>query len=178
MFFHNNFSSVWVGDWPPFEKELLTRLSLCSLCILIFVILVISHFGFEGGIWVLIAPVPGHCILVTFILFSLFETHPEVHDAFMPFRKLHTSELEYSTILRSHAMRVMSTVDKCIARLDNRPKLRELMTDMGIRHQNYTVKMEYIDVSKNMFYYLSCVRTKTYLGGFRPGPTVHKKKQP
>ena len=25
----------------------------------------ISRFGFEGGIWVLIAPVPGHCILVT-----------------------------------------------------------------------------------------------------------------
>ena len=26
-----------------------------------------SRFGFEGGIWVLIAPVPGHCILVTLI---------------------------------------------------------------------------------------------------------------
>ena len=25
-----------------------------------------SHFGFEVGIWVLIAPVPGLCILVTF----------------------------------------------------------------------------------------------------------------
>ena len=32
-----------------------------------FVILVISSFGFKGGIWVLIAPVPGHCILVTHI---------------------------------------------------------------------------------------------------------------
>ena len=27
--------------------------------------IVISRFGFEGGILVLIAPVPGHCILVT-----------------------------------------------------------------------------------------------------------------
>ena len=69
----------------------------------------------------------------------------------MPFRTLQKSELEYNTILRSHAMRVMSTVDKCIARLDNRPKLREMMTEMGIRHQNYTVKMEYIDVSKMLF---------------------------
>ena len=25
-----------------------------------------SHFGFEVGIWVLISPVPGLCILVTF----------------------------------------------------------------------------------------------------------------
>ena len=32
-----------------------------------FVILVISRFGFVGGIWVLIAQVPGHYILVTFV---------------------------------------------------------------------------------------------------------------
>ena len=30
-----------------------------------FEILVIACFGFEGGIWVLIAPVSVHCILVT-----------------------------------------------------------------------------------------------------------------
>ena len=27
----------------------------------------ISRFGFEGGIWVLIAPVHGHCLPFTFI---------------------------------------------------------------------------------------------------------------
>ena len=32
----------------------------------LFVMLVVSCFGFECGIWDLIAPVPGHCILVTF----------------------------------------------------------------------------------------------------------------
>ena len=32
----------------------------------LFVILFISRFGFEDGIWVLITPVPGHCLLVTF----------------------------------------------------------------------------------------------------------------
>ena len=32
----------------------------------LFVMLAISHFGFEGGMVVLIAPVSGHCILVTF----------------------------------------------------------------------------------------------------------------
>ena len=26
-----------------------------------------SRYGFEDGIWVLIAPVPGHCILVTLL---------------------------------------------------------------------------------------------------------------
>ena len=27
-------SSVWVAEWPPFGKYLLTRLTICSLCIL------------------------------------------------------------------------------------------------------------------------------------------------
>ena len=39
-----------------------------SLYVDYFVILVISRFGFEGGIWVLIAPIPSHCILVSFIM--------------------------------------------------------------------------------------------------------------
>ena len=49
----------------PFGKELLTLYSYCM------VILVICHFGFEGLSWVLIASVPGHCFLVTFISFLL-----------------------------------------------------------------------------------------------------------
>ena len=32
----------------------------------VFKILVFSCLGFEGGIRVLIAPVPGHCVFVTF----------------------------------------------------------------------------------------------------------------
>ena len=31
---HIIFSSVWVAEWPPSEKGLLTRLTICSLCIL------------------------------------------------------------------------------------------------------------------------------------------------
>ena len=31
---HIIFSSVWVDEWPPFGKELLTWLTICSLCIL------------------------------------------------------------------------------------------------------------------------------------------------
>ena len=54
-------SSVWLAVWPPFGRELLTRLTICSLCVLTVVILSISRFDFEGGICV-----PGHCILVTF----------------------------------------------------------------------------------------------------------------
>ena len=28
------FSSVWVAEWPRFRKELLTRLTISSLCVL------------------------------------------------------------------------------------------------------------------------------------------------
>ena len=68
VFVHNTFSSVWVAEWSPFGKELPTRLAVCSHCILSVCILVfLSRFGFEGGVWFLIAPVPVHCLLVTFI---------------------------------------------------------------------------------------------------------------
>ena len=59
-------SSVCVAEWPPFGKYLLTRLTICSLCILttVFVIVVISQFGFEGWINVLIDSVPDRCIVL------------------------------------------------------------------------------------------------------------------
>ena len=37
-------------------------------CTVFIVILVISHFGFEGGTLVLIASVPGHCLPFTFVV--------------------------------------------------------------------------------------------------------------
>ena len=61
-------SSVWVAELPSYGKWLLTRLTKCSLCILTICILVVSRFGFEGWIWVLFAPVPGLCIVFTFMM--------------------------------------------------------------------------------------------------------------
>ena len=47
MCVHIMFCSVWVAEWPPFGRELLTRLTISSLCSLtIYVILVISRFSF------------------------------------------------------------------------------------------------------------------------------------
>ena len=60
IFVHITFSSVMVAEWPSFGKELLTRLTIFSLCILNICILNISRFVFEGGICVLFAPVPDH----------------------------------------------------------------------------------------------------------------------
>ena len=60
MYVHIMFSSVQVAEWPPFGNEQLTRLNICSLCILTLCNCIFSHLGLEGGIWALIAPLPGH----------------------------------------------------------------------------------------------------------------------
>ena len=54
-------SSVWVAEWPPFGKELLTRLTICYLCIM-----TICGFGYFQFLVlrVLNASVPGICILL------------------------------------------------------------------------------------------------------------------
>ena len=54
----------WVAEWPPFRKELLTRLTIGSLCILTICNFSCFPFWFWGRIWVLIPPVSGHSILV------------------------------------------------------------------------------------------------------------------
>ena len=53
----------WVGvAWlPPFAKTLLPWFAMCSLCILSFCGCVISNFGFEVRILVLVVSIPGHC---------------------------------------------------------------------------------------------------------------------
>ena len=80
--------------------------------------------------------------------YRLFDNHPEVQDAFLPFQQLSRQDMEQSAILRSHALRVMGTVDKCVARLDTPDKLKELMSDLGKRHVNYNTKEDFIEVSR------------------------------
>ena len=66
----------------------------------LFVILVISFYGFEGGIWVLIVPVPGHCILV--LLCTQYET---IIFIFLQF-KYSFFNLSFFDILRRRNIRV------------------------------------------------------------------------
>lgn len=89
--------------------------------------------------------------VITFI--GLFETHPEVQDSFLPFRQLSKTDLELSAILRSHSLRVMGTVDKCIARASKPEKLRELMSALGQRHTNYNAQIDFIDMVGQQFVY-------------------------
>ena len=62
------FSTFCIAEWPPFWKELLTLLTICSLCILTICDFSYFRFGFEGGIWVLIA-LPLHTVLLLLKIF-------------------------------------------------------------------------------------------------------------
>ena len=70
MSVHIILSLVCVAEWPPFGKELLSRLTIRSLCILIFVILVISRFCFEERIWVLML----QFLVFAYVLLSFYIT--------------------------------------------------------------------------------------------------------
>ena len=65
---------------------------------LIFIfLLVISRFGFEDMIWVMIAPVPGHRILVTFFqhlcfVFRDFEIQLCIHILYLRVMKNHFTQ--------------------------------------------------------------------------------------
>ena len=68
MYVHIIFSSVKVTEWSSFGKELLTRLTTCSLCTLTICYFSYFPFWFESWIWVLIVSFPDHCLLLTFTI--------------------------------------------------------------------------------------------------------------
>ncbi|CAC5368102.1 uncharacterized protein LOC127738201 [Mytilus californianus] len=77
---------------------------------------------------------------------KLFETHPDVQEVFMPFKGMTKEDLQYSNQLKTHALRVMGTVDKCLARIDDKKKVQEMLHDLGSRHAMYNAKVDYIDL--------------------------------
>ena len=50
----DGFNEVFVAERPPFRKELLIQFTGCVICTSLFVILVVSFFGFEGDASILI----------------------------------------------------------------------------------------------------------------------------
>ena len=77
----------------------------------------------------------------------LFETHPDVQDVFLPFKGQSLDELKQSRQLKSHVLKVMGTVEKCLARIDEPDKMESLLHDLGAKHLLYNARVDYIDVS-------------------------------
>ncbi|XP_018414759.1 PREDICTED: cytoglobin-1-like [Nanorana parkeri] len=78
------------------------------------------------------------------IFIRLFEVHPESKDFFLPFRNVDDlHELITSKDLRAHGLRVLSFVEKSIARIDNSDRLKELTLELGRSHYRYHAPPKY-----------------------------------
>ncbi|XP_064602903.1 neuroglobin-like isoform X2 [Liolophura sinensis] len=86
-------------------------------------------------------------VRVGVVMFTrLFETHPDVQDAFMDFRHMSLEDMRHSKTLREHGLRVMTTVEKVLARVDDPAKLDAFLHHLGTKHVNYNANKNYIQL--------------------------------
>ncbi|GFO30113.1 neuroglobin-1 [Plakobranchus ocellatus] len=64
----------------------------------------------------------------------------------MPFKGQSCESLKDNVQLKSHALRVMGTVDKCINRFHDPAKVKEMLHELGARHVMYNAKVDYMDL--------------------------------
>ncbi|KAL5008779.1 hypothetical protein ScPMuIL_014360 [Solemya velum] len=55
-------------------------------------------------------------------------------------------DLRQSVQLQAHALRVLGTVEKCLARMSDEKKVVDLLHELGARHVMYNAKVDYIDL--------------------------------
>ncbi|XP_053489269.1 x globin [Ictalurus furcatus] len=78
------------------------------------------------------------------VFVRLFETHPECKDVFFLFRDVEDLErLRTSKELRAHGLRVMSFIEKSVARLDQLERLDSLAVELGRSHYRYYAPPKY-----------------------------------
>ncbi|XP_038641796.1 cytoglobin-1-like isoform X3 [Scyliorhinus canicula] len=76
----------------------------------------------------------------------LFETHPECKDVFFLFRDIDDlQQLRLSKELQSHGLRVMSFIEKSVARLEQEDKLEQLAFELGRSHCRYNAPPKYYE---------------------------------
>ncbi|KAL3861268.1 hypothetical protein ACJMK2_007311 [Sinanodonta woodiana] len=82
--------------------------------------------------------------ILTFV--SMFEEHPEIQHIFASFRNRKLEEIQKSSLLRAHAMRVMGTVDRCILCLDGGETIEDIMKELGHVHFQYKLNMNQLKI--------------------------------
>ncbi|XP_078458777.1 neuroglobin-like [Lampetra fluviatilis] len=74
----------------------------------------------------------------------LFETHPECKDVFYQFRDCEDlQKLKMNKQLQAHGLRVMSFIEKSVARLEQECVLEQLIVEMGRKHYKYNASPKY-----------------------------------
>ncbi|KAM9113122.1 LOW QUALITY PROTEIN: cytoglobin-1-like [Pangshura tecta] len=80
------------------------------------------------------------------VFIRLFETHPECKDVFFLFRDIEDLEqLKMNKELRAHGLRVMSFIEKSVARLYQEDKLEQLAFELGRSHYRYNAPPKYYE---------------------------------
>ncbi|XP_007068330.2 cytoglobin-1 [Chelonia mydas] len=80
------------------------------------------------------------------VFIRLFETHPECKDVFFLFRDIDDlQQLKMNKELRAHGLRVMSFIEKSVARLDQEDKLEQLAFELGRSHYRYNAPPKYYE---------------------------------
>uniref|UniRef100_A0A8D0L7P3 Globin domain-containing protein n=1 Tax=Sphenodon punctatus TaxID=8508 RepID=A0A8D0L7P3_SPHPU len=86
------------------------------------------------------------------VFIRLFETHPECKDVFFLFRDIDDlQQLKMSKDLQSHGLRVMSFIEKSVARLDQEDKLEQLAFELGRSHCRYNAPPKYYEYVGTQF---------------------------
>ncbi|XP_038641795.1 hemoglobin-2-like isoform X2 [Scyliorhinus canicula] len=89
---------------------------------------------------------PGYLSLGCSDRSRLFETHPECKDVFFLFRDIDDlQQLRLSKELQSHGLRVMSFIEKSVARLEQEDKLEQLAFELGRSHCRYNAPPKYYE---------------------------------
>ena len=76
----------------------------------------------------------------------MFESHPELVSTFSAFEGKDVNKLEESGLLQQHALRVMSTVDKCITHINDPSSTRNILHEVGETHKLFDVSPDGIQV--------------------------------
>ncbi|XP_013384339.1 non-symbiotic hemoglobin [Lingula anatina] len=77
---------------------------------------------------------------------KLFETHPDVKEAFLHLKDMSQEELEYSDILKRHTLRVMQSVDKAVSRIHKPVMIHNVFLELGERHIDYHAEPRIVDL--------------------------------
>ncbi|XP_060711991.1 x globin [Hemiscyllium ocellatum] len=94
--------------------------------------------------WVILHQDIARVGIIMFI--RLFETHPECKDVFFLFRDIDDlQQLKMSKELQSHGLRVMSFIEKSVARLEQEDKLEQLAFELGRSHCRYNAPPKYYE---------------------------------
>ncbi|XP_054855563.1 neuroglobin-like [Eublepharis macularius] len=86
------------------------------------------------------------------VFIRLFETHPECKDVFFLFRDIDDfQQLKMSKELQAHGLRVMSFIEKSVARLNQEDKLQQLAFELGRSHCRYQAPPKYYEYIGTQF---------------------------